>query len=412
MSSGLGTRVVYVTARLPFGEGEPFIVPEVLELVEGGCDVLVVPTRADERIADDDARELLPRTVSVSLCSPQVLWAALRELLRSPARVARAWTLLFRGRSVGILLKNHAVLAKGLWLARHARQRGVTHIHAHWAGTSATLAMVAAEVGSISWSFTAHRWDIAENNLLREKARRACFVRAISAHGAEELRRIVGERSPIPWVLHMGVPLPPALEGSQAANGPFRLVTAARFVEKKGHGDALEAMKLLQESSVEARLDLAGDGPLESELRRRASEIGVEGTVSFLGRVSHDRLLADMAAGRWDAMVLPSIVTPSGQLEGIPVSLIEAMASGLPVIGTAAGGVPELLAHGAGLLVPPADPAALAAAIEELARDPAGRAALAARGRARIEEAFAVERIAAELNARFRECALQAASGP
>jgi colanic acid/amylovoran biosynthesis glycosyltransferase len=407
VSSGSGTRVVYVTARLPFAEGEPFIVPEVLQLVEDGCDVLVVPTRTEDRIADDDARELLPRTVTVSLWSPHVAWAALRELLLSPARVARTWGLLFRSRSVGILLKNHAVLAKGLWLARHARERGVMHIHAHWAGTSATLAMVAAEVGSISWSFTAHRWDIAEDNLLREKARRACFVRAISAHGAEEFRRIVGEGTPAPWVLHMGVRLPPAPERPQAPNGALRLVTAARFVEKKGHGHVLEAMKLLQESSVEARLELAGDGPLESELRRRASEIGVEGTVVFLGRVSHDQLLADMAAGRWDAMVLPSIVTAAGQLEGIPVSLIEAMASGLPVIGTAAGGVPELLADGAGLLVPPADPAALAAAIEELARDPAGRASLGARGRARVEEAFAVERIAAELHARFRECALQ-----
>jgi colanic acid/amylovoran biosynthesis glycosyltransferase len=104
-------------------------------------------------------------------------------------------------------------------------------------------------------------------------------------------------------------------------------------------------------------------------------------------------------------MALPSIVTPSGQLEGIPVSLIEAMACGLPVVGTDAGGVPELLGDGAGLLVPPGDVPALADALELLAREPAKRAALGERGRARVEEAFSVERIAGELQARFRDCA-------
>jgi colanic acid/amylovoran biosynthesis glycosyltransferase len=396
-------RVVYVTARLPFGDGEPFIVPEILRLVEDGCDVTVVPVRAGGEVADRDARSLVGRTAVVSLLSPRVLLGAVRELVRSPRRAGCA-LLLMRGRSLRVLAKNLAVLPKGLWLAGRARELGVEHLHAHWASTSATLAMVAAETAGIPWSFTAHRWDIAEDNLLRTKADRACFARAISAHGSEEMSELVGKAGWAPWVLHMGVRLPSA-SGRDAAKGPLRVVTAARFVEKKGHVHLLEAVRLLRDRGVEIRVDLAGDGPLEAVLRKRAVELAVGESVEFLGRVSHDDLLADLEGGRWGAMALPSIVTPSGQLEGIPVSLIEAMACGLPVVGTDAGGVPELLGDGAGLLVPPGDVPALADALELLAREPAKRAALGERGRARVEEAFSVERIAGELQARFRDCA-------
>jgi colanic acid/amylovoran biosynthesis glycosyltransferase len=167
----------------------------------------------------------------------------------------------------------------------------------------------------------------------------------------------------------------------------------------------LDALALLRDRGVSVRVELAGDGPLEKPTRARVSQLGLTGMVEFLGRVSHDDLLADLERGRWDVMALPSIVTHDGQLEGIPVSLIEAMACGVPVVGTDAGGVPELLADEAGILVPPGSHGELAAALELLARDPRKRGALAERGRARIEAAFAVERIAAALLDRFRDCA-------
>jgi colanic acid/amylovoran biosynthesis glycosyltransferase len=397
------TRVVYVTARLPFGDGEPFIVPEVVALSEQGCELTIVPVRAGGPVADPDARGLLPRTVAVGLVSPGVLWAALREAFRSPRRVGGALALL-RGRDLRILAKNLAVFPKALWLARRIRETEANHVHAHWASTSSSLAMAAGHVADVPWSLTAHRWDIAEDNLLQTKARTACFVRVISEHGATELRGLVGEPDWSPWVLYMGVRLPSGAGGAPP-EGPLRILTAARFVEKKGHGVLLDALALLRDRGVSVRVELAGDGPLEKPTRARVSQLGLTGMVEFLGRVSHDDLLADLERGRWDVMALPSIVTHDGQLEGIPVSLIEAMACGVPVVGTDAGGVPELLADEAGILVPPGSHGELAAALELLARDPRKRGALAERGRARIEAAFAVERIAAALLDRFRDCA-------
>jgi colanic acid/amylovoran biosynthesis glycosyltransferase len=393
-----------VTARLPFGDGEPFIVPEVAQLVEYGCDVTIVPVRGGGAIVHSDARQLLGKTVCASLLSGGVVRAALAELGRAPLRTGRTFFLLLGGGSLRNLAKNIAVFPKGLWLGRFARGLGVDHLHAHWASTSSTVALVAAEISGIPWSLTAHRWDIAENNLLRTKARRACFVRAISADGGEELSALVGDAGWTPWLLHMGVRLPPPRWPEQRGSGPLRVLTAARFVEKKGHVFLLEAVRLLKEAGVPVRVELAGDGPLDAKLRKQVADLGLAAEVVFLGRVSHETLLDQMRGGSWDATALASVVTGDGQLEGIPVSLIEALACGLPAVATEVGGIPELLRDGAGLLVAPADPEALAGALAKLAEDRALARALAERGRRRVEDDFSVERVAGALLARFLDC--------
>jgi glycosyltransferase involved in cell wall biosynthesis len=181
------------------------------------------------------------------------------------------------------------------------------------------------------------------------------------------------------------------------------VLVAARLVEKKGHTHLIEAASILRSRGCAIHVDLAGGGPLEADLRRQVSDSGLAGDVDFLGTVSHDGLLARVAAGDWDVAALPSVVTPSGELEGIPVSLVEAMAHGLPTLATTTGGIPELLDEGAGLLVPPADPRALADALEQLARDPDLRARLGTAGRLRIEGQYDVDQVAERLGARFAE---------
>jgi colanic acid/amylovoran biosynthesis glycosyltransferase len=397
-----GPSLIYVTSRLPAGDGEPFITGEVHALEHAGWQVTVVPARGEGRVVHADA-ELL-QAWALPLLSWETVTASLAELFSRPRRALGGLALLGGARSPSLFLKNLAVLPKALWLSRRARRSDAVHIHAHWASTPSTLAMLASRVSGIPWSFTAHRWDIAEDNLLRAKVESACFVRVISQHGAEELLGIVGLEGFAPTVLPMGVELPPRREVGPGGGETLRVLTPARLVEKKGHEHLLEAVPLLRARGVAVRLDLAGEGPLGPVLRQRVKEGGLEDEVAFLGTVSHEELLRRLGAGEWDAVVLPSVVTKSGELEGIPVALIEAMAQGVPVVGTETGGIPELLGGGAGMLVPPEDPGALAAALAELASDPARRAALAAAGRARVEERFDVNRVAAALAARFLAC--------
>jgi colanic acid/amylovoran biosynthesis glycosyltransferase len=394
-------RVVYATARLPAGDGEPFVVAEVLALERQGWEVTVVPVRGTGKVVHGDARRL--NAWVLPLLNLRIVAGALAEALRRPRAAASAVGSLRSSKGRDVHLRNLAVIPKALWLARRARRVGVGHIHAHWASTPSTMAMLAARMADIPWSLTAHRWDIAENNLLREKAQSACFVRVISAHGAEELRRIVGLDGFAPAVLHMGVDLPPP-PSMEPHTSSLRVVTPARLVEKKGHEHLLQAVRALRERGVAVRVDIAGDGPLGPALRQQVADLGVDDDVVFLGTVPHDELLRRMGTAEWDAVVLPSVITESGELEGIPVSLIEALARGVPAVGTDAGGTPELLGGGAGILVPPADPDALAEALESLASDAKLRAGLGRAGRARVEERFDVDRIASELAARFRDC--------
>lgn len=406
-------RLIYVPSSLPYGLEEAFIIPEIEELAGQGHKVIIVPMYPRGPVLHDDAKALMEHTVAWPVLSPGIVKAAIVESLRAPTKVFGVLGWLFQSRSLMILLKNLAVYPKGLWLGRLAREWKADHIHAHWAATTATMALIASEVSDVPWSLTAHRWDIAENNLLDLKAKRACFVRAIDIRGAQELESCISSERPRPLVIHMGVATPPVTnQGPMASKPTFRIVVAARLVEKKGHIYLFEAVRLLSIRNVPVSVDLAGDGPLREELTRKAMALGLTKQVTFLGPLSHRRLLKQIETGRWDTLVLPSITTASGEKEGIPVSLTEAMARGIPVVSTTTGGIPELLEGGAGLLVPPEDPGALADAIERLVKDPELRQQLGEAGRKRVEDSFAVESAVAELVRRFEACFNSSSGNP
>jgi colanic acid/amylovoran biosynthesis glycosyltransferase len=302
------------------------------------------------------------------------------------------------------------VYPKGLWLADLARRWRADHIHAHWATVPATMALVASEVSKLRWSITAHRFDIAENNLLDTKAEKACFVRAINRRGAREITERISPTTAPPSVIHMGVTLPPA-DSIKRPHDPGRvprIVVPANLLEVKGHAYLLEAVRLLKDRGVDVQVDLAGDGPLREELMCKVEKLGLRDRVEFLGLLPHEELLGGMQAGVWDLMLLPSIVTDSGEKEGIPVAIIEAMSCRIPVVSTLTGGIPELF-EGVddALLVPPRDPAALAEAIVRLIGDPDLRERLVELGRRRVEDGFAVEQVAGELARRFELCGMR-----
>jgi colanic acid/amylovoran biosynthesis glycosyltransferase len=392
-------RLLYVTSMLPFGPMEAFFIPEIVELKRRGHDVLVVPMRPRGRVMHEDARAFLRDTLATGVLSPRVLAAGLLEGATRPLRTLACLWEIRRSRSVRVLLKNLVVFPKGLWLARVARRSRAEHIHAQWASASSTVAYVAASVARVPWSFTAHRWDIAENNLVEAKARTAAFVRAIDRDGGDELAMHMGRFRDALSIIHMGVPRslmestaddrrPPVERGVRE---PLRVVMAANFVEKKGHVYAIEAVRRLSERGTPVRVDFAGDGPLRAPIEARAAELKVSDLVRFMGVLSHERLIAGLRGRAWDVALLPSVVTSTGEKEGIPVFLIEALACGVPVVATATGGIPELLDGGGGLMVRQRDGGALAGALDHLASNPASRAALADAGRRHVRVHFTIE---------------------
>ena len=264
------------------------MLPEIAALERLGHEVWVVPMYPRGELLHEDAEPHLARTLSEPLLSAEIAGEAAREL---PAAPGRALSLLARTAAARprIAVKNVAVYPKGLWLARRIRELGAEHVHAHWASVSATLALTGAELAGVPWSFTAHRWDIREGNLLRAKARSACFVRTISESGASELRERVGLEGWSPTVIRMGVDLP-ASTAPVRTDGPLRLLTAANLLPVKGHRYLFEALAGLEGVA----LDVAGEGPLRAELEHRARGL----PVTFLGAISHSELLERLQRGR------------------------------------------------------------------------------------------------------------------
>lgn len=140
--------------------------------------------------------------------------------------------------------------------------------------------------------------------------------------------------------------------------GGVRAINVASLNEKKGHRYLLDALALIREHEPRISVDLVGDGPLRDELERRVRDLGLDHMVRFHGYATHERV-AELLGGS-DLLVLPSL------RENQPLAVAEAMASGLPVVATDVGGVPEMLEGGGGVVVPPADPNALARAIAEV----------------------------------------------
>ncbi|WP_242335597.1 glycosyltransferase [Anaeromyxobacter sp. SG66] len=374
----------YVTASFPFGIGETFLIPEIRGLASRGIQVRIWPLypRGDRR-SDWNAPDRVS-IISAPLLSVRMLAASAWALLRHPLRASRLTWRIMRG-PVRLVARNLAVLPKGLWLANELERSACDHLHVHWGGTTATAGMIAAEVAGIPWSLTCHRWDIYENNLLRKKVGSAIFTRFISERGrADAVARGVDARRTM--VSPLGSELPESAESpTWPGNGEFRLLCPALLLPVKGHRFLLDAVARLVRAGLDIRLLLAGEGPLRSELEQEVARLALGERVAFLGQIAHSAVLRMYSERRVHAVVLPSVDLGGGEHEGVPVSLMEAMGFGIPVVSTKTGSIPELLPDRLGLTVPDKNGPALASLLERLIRDSRfyGQAAIACRERVR-----------------------------
>jgi glycosyltransferase involved in cell wall biosynthesis len=304
--------------------------------------------------------------------------------------------------------------AEAVPIAEECRRRGLGHVHAHFTSPSADVARMVALLRRgdgrppVSWSFTAHGTDIFNDAPARlaGKVRDASLVVCVSDFGRSQLMRMVDEDH---WdklrVVHCGLDRRWFAEPAErASSNPLKLLTVGRLEREKGHVVLLEAVSELARRGVPARLELVGDGSRRARLERLAADLGIAASVHFLGTLGQDRLPARYAAA--DVFCMPSLG------EGIPVVLMEAMASGLPAVASGVMGIPELVEDGvSGVLVPPGRPAAFADSLERLAGDPELRAQMGEAGRRRVLAEFDVERSAEQLAHAFGDVLTPTAAG-
>lgn len=399
---GAPRRVAYIMSRFP-KLTETFILYEILALESAGVDVHVFPLlREHERVLHAEATRLVEQAHYQPFMSRAILGSQLRMLWHRPgAYLGTLLSLLWANRGS----RNHAVGALGIFPktvhnARLMQQIGIEHVHCHFATHPAAAGFVIQRLTGIPYSFTAHGSDIhVDRSGLCQKVESAAFVIAISEFNRRVIVDECGTASERRVeVLHTGVDTDHFRPGERPppSDAPFALICIGTMHEVKGQAYLLEACARLARDGIQLVCRLVGDGPDEPMLRQLVDRLQISPMVVFEGRRTRDEI-AELLA-RSDVLVAPSVAASDGKREGIPVVLMEAMSSGVPVVASDLSGIPELVRDGqTGLLTPPRDAAALAAALRRLHDDTALRARLATAGRAVVQREFDIRRNAAVL---------------
>lgn len=376
---------------------ETFVLGQMTGLIDNGCDVRIFAhaRRAGEFPHGDVARyNLLDRTSYLDMPRSKLarLCAAISLIGRHRRRCARALC-----RSLNVFRYGREALSLKLlfWTARLAEagdRFDVIYCHFGPVGrTAAFLRDIGAVKGKLVTAF--HGVDVSASLRQNPGLYRHLFAQGdaflpisrhwskrLQAHGCDPNRLIIH---------HMGVDISRfrCRPREPDASGATRLLTVGRLVEKKGIIYALQAARLAHERGLRLRYTIIGNGPLRQSLEAMTDELRIRDIVAFVGWCDQKGVLQKMYAN--DILIAPSITDRTGDQEGIPVTLMEAMATGMPVISTQHSAIPELVADGvSGILVAEADVESLAAAIEKLTRDPVRRAIMGRQGQAAVATDF------------------------
>jgi glycosyltransferase involved in cell wall biosynthesis len=332
-----------------------------------------------------------------------------------PRAYLRVWARAIRGNlaSPAFLARAIAVVPRAALIARLVRDGRHGHVHAHWATHPTLAALVVKELTGVGFSFTAHAHDLyLDRSMLDEKIRDARFVVTISEYNRALIGELYGRAAAEKTsVIRCGVDVRSFRPRPEAPREDVPLVACiAGLRDYKGQRYLVDACARLRDRGVAFRCVLVGDGPDRGDLARRIAALGLT-EVELAGALPQDRVRAILA--RAAVVVHPSVTTEAGMMDGIPVALMEAMATGCAVVSTRVSGIPELVEDGrSGLLVEQRDADALAGAIARLLADRDLAARLGRAGRRAVLRGFSIQSNGAALLAAFqREVGLAAVGG-
>jgi colanic acid/amylovoran biosynthesis glycosyltransferase len=281
----------------------------------------------------------------------------------------------------------------------------INHLHCDFAEDNVRLAGAVHEASGIPFTFKMRAYDIFAEPLpdLARWAAAASRVFTISEYNRQYICSTWSLSREQVSVIYDGVDLRQRAPVAQYQRDPFRIVSVGRLVEKKGFAILLEACARLS-GRRPCRCEIIGDGPLRASLEARAAALGLESVVTFHGRRPHAEVLAALESA--SVVALACVQAANGDRDATPNVLLEAMATGIPVVSTRLSGIPEIIRHEVdGLLVPPGDPEALADALARLADDAALADRLRRAGRETVDARFTIDRTAREFLAALEDIA-------
>jgi glycosyltransferase involved in cell wall biosynthesis len=368
-------RVAVLVKRFP-RLSETFILNELLELRRQGMPLdLYAIMDPHERRSHPEALALVPEVVYLRRGSMwTLLVSALRTLCRHPRGTFRAAAWVLTRHNVAAV--RHCVDA--MVLVDRLRQREPAHLHAHFLHSPAVIAFIAHKISRQRYSLTGHAKDIysipPEN--VQMCCRDAKFVTTCTDANHRHLVEEIGLPPSKVWLCRHGVD-GKRFSAERSDPQPGRILSIGRLVPKKGFDVLVRACGQMRRRGVDFELRIVGTGPMRDELLALAEHEGIADLVHLPGSMSQAELAVQLAAA--EVFALSPMVMPDGDRDGIPNVILEAMASGVPVVASTVSGIPEVITNGVnGRLVPPRRPDLLADTLTELLNDGTQRARLAA----------------------------------
>ena len=381
-------KVLYLVSLFPCWS-ETFIVRELHALKEQGIDVEIFSLkRHGEAMVHDDAKALLSRTFYPSKL-PLLIVRALWMFFRRPWVNSRLLVKIIGGMTpyTVSLLKSLVTFLLALDAAFTIKRKNPDRLHAHWATYPSTAAWVISKNLDIPFGFTCHAHDIfLENHLLEHKAADANLCVTISKFNIRFLQDVIGASANEKFqVVHCGVDVEDF--EFRSSDTSSKIVSVGRFDEIKGFKYLIEACRILKDKAIPFSCEIVGEGPLRQAIEKQIKDSELSDFVNLTGAMKQEEVRQFISEGT--VFCLPSVKTSEGNMDGIPVVLMEAMALGTPVISTRVSGIPELVIEGeTGRLCEPENPGDLAEVLEEHLNNSALRKQLATAARDKVESEF------------------------
>jgi len=389
--------VAYLFERFP-SFGQTFCYREVAELERQGTKVHVFSIRRPVNEPEQDwDKELVDRVVYLPEEKPLV--AEVDRILAGQALSAETRAAVEKwGRQSDFLR-----LYQAIYVGMRLQEKGLRHVHGHFAGMAARTACWIREFFAIPYSFTAHANVIfAPRDFvvsLTKLIENAAAVVTVSDYAVRLLQERFPQSAAKVHRVYNGVDLS-QFQPTDFGNNKPAIVSIGRLIEKKGFSDLISACALLRSRGHAFVCRIIGEGPLEESLRAQIAAAGLEHSVELTGPQTQAQIAERLAHAT--IFALPCTREADGGMDNLPTVIMEAMAAGLPVVSTPLGGIPEMVEQGVnGELVPERNPEAVCAAIERLIADPEKARTYGDRGRKIAREKFSIETSARQLQELF-----------
>ena len=402
----MSKKIVFITSSFPYGKSEVWAINEINSLMALGNKITIIPRSGQGKIINQDAIKFSANLIDLPYINFKIFIFFLLNIALKPFKFMKLLIgIIKQSNTIIDFAKALVVMPKSIFSAKLLRNKKIDHIHSLSTTSAAVMAYIISSNLEVPWSYTLHSSSVLNSKYKRSflfQSQSASKCRTISKIIANDLSNFIGSSlSKKVNTVHLGVDTQGYIKEKSNINDPLIIATPAELKEHKGHVYAIEAAKKLIDMGINNfKWYFFGSGPLLNELEEKVIELNLSNHCYFRGNIDHQELLNKYKLHEVDIVISSSISIPD-VFEGIPVSLMEAMSYGIPVIATNSGGTNELVNGESGILVKQNDAEAILNAIILLLEEPEYRIKMSINGRNKIKQDFDTMKNAEDLNKLF-----------